>query len=157
MDTTTEEVEITSNFIEVLNYYPRCKWESYQKKKKVSGDVYLRDQMVAAAQVMANEISKVKNAINTEHNMRNSFIASMGEVVELTDMEIAIYGSKIMGRVELMAAFLFLKPESQLVWLHAMFDWSILFSSEKTHDVVLVVFYGLSNEVCEGVVGGNLT
>ncbi|KAK9083145.1 hypothetical protein Scep_029616 [Stephania cephalantha] len=34
----------------------------------------------------------------------------------------AIYGSKIMGRVELMAAFMTLQPESRLPWLHAMFN-----------------------------------
>ncbi|KAK9113949.1 hypothetical protein Syun_020746 [Stephania yunnanensis] len=43
-------------------------------------------------------------------------------VHKLTDVERAIYGSKIMGRVELMEAFMTLQPESKLLWLHAMFN-----------------------------------
>ncbi|KAK9134682.1 hypothetical protein Syun_014012 [Stephania yunnanensis] len=93
-----------------------------KKKRKVSNDVYIGDQMVAAAQIVANEISKVTSAIRVEHDLRESFINAMAEVHELTDVERAIYGSKIMGRVELMAAFMTLQPESRLLWLHAMFD-----------------------------------
>ncbi|KAK9168518.1 hypothetical protein Syun_000658 [Stephania yunnanensis] len=93
-----------------------------KKKRKVSNDVYIGDQMVAAAQIVANEISKVTSAIRVEHDLRESFINAMAEVHELTDVERAIYGSKIMGRVELMAAFITLQPESRLPWLHAMFN-----------------------------------
>ncbi|KAK9162512.1 hypothetical protein Syun_003414 [Stephania yunnanensis] len=93
-----------------------------KKKRKVSNDVYIGDQMVAAAQIVANEISKVTSAIRVEHDLRESFINAMAEVHELTDVERAIYGSKIMGRVELMAAFMTLQPESRLPWLHAMFN-----------------------------------
>ncbi|KAK9107711.1 hypothetical protein Syun_023722 [Stephania yunnanensis] len=93
-----------------------------KKKRKVSNDVYIGDQMVAAAQIMANEISKVTSAIHVEHDLRDSFINAMAEVYELTDLERAIYGSKIVGRVELMAAFMTLQPESRLPWLHAMFN-----------------------------------
>ncbi|KAK9162549.1 hypothetical protein Syun_003451 [Stephania yunnanensis] len=78
--------------------------------------------MVAAAQIVANEISKVTSAIRVEHDLRDSFINAMAEVHELTHVERAIYGSKIMGRVELMAAFMTLQPESRLPWLHAMFN-----------------------------------
>ncbi|KAK9094704.1 hypothetical protein Scep_026173 [Stephania cephalantha] len=93
-----------------------------KKKRNVSNDVYIGDQMVAAAQIVANEISKVTSAIRVEHDLRESFINAMAEVHELTDVERAIYGSKIMGRVELMAAFMTLQPESRLHWLHAMFN-----------------------------------
>ncbi|KAK9107656.1 hypothetical protein Syun_023667 [Stephania yunnanensis] len=71
-----------------------------KKKRKVSNDVYIGDQMVAAAQIVANEISKVTSVIRVEHDLRDSFINVMAEVQELTDVERAIYGSKIMGRVE---------------------------------------------------------
>ncbi|KAK9143106.1 hypothetical protein Syun_012506 [Stephania yunnanensis] len=93
-----------------------------KKKRKVSNDVYIGDQMVAATQIVANEISKVTSAIRVEHDLRDSFINAMAEVHELTDVERAIYGSKIMGRVELMAAFMTLQPQSRLPWLHAMFN-----------------------------------
>ncbi|KAK9094272.1 hypothetical protein Scep_025741 [Stephania cephalantha] len=93
-----------------------------KKKIKVSNDLYIGDQMVAAAQIVANEISKVTSAIHVEHDLRDSFINAMAEVHELIDVEKAIYGSKIMGRVELMAAFMTLQPESRLPWLHAMFN-----------------------------------
>ncbi|KAK9114159.1 hypothetical protein Syun_020956 [Stephania yunnanensis] len=93
-----------------------------KKKRKVSNDVYIGDQMVEAAQIVANEISKVTSAIRVEHDLRESFINAMAEVHELTDVERAIYGSKIMGRVELMVAFMTLQPESRLPWLHAMFN-----------------------------------
>ncbi|KAK9098047.1 hypothetical protein Syun_025092 [Stephania yunnanensis] len=93
-----------------------------KKKRKVSNDVYIGDQMVAAAQIVANEISNVTSVIRVEHDLRESFINAMAEVHELTDVERAIYGSKIMGRVELMAAFMTLQPESRLPWLHAMFN-----------------------------------
>ncbi|KAK9121600.1 hypothetical protein Syun_019217 [Stephania yunnanensis] len=93
-----------------------------KKKRKVSNDVYISDQMVAAAQIVANEISKVTFAIRVEHDLRDSFINAMAEVHELTDVERVIYGSKIMGRVELMAEFMTLQPESRLPWLHAMFN-----------------------------------
>ncbi|KAK9093076.1 hypothetical protein Syun_027987 [Stephania yunnanensis] len=93
-----------------------------KKKRKVSNAVYIGDQMVAAAQIVANEISKVTSAIRVEHDLREYFINVMAEVHELTDVERAIYGSKIMGRVELMAAFMTLQPESRLPWLHAMFN-----------------------------------
>ncbi|KAK9128697.1 hypothetical protein Syun_017494 [Stephania yunnanensis] len=93
-----------------------------KKKRKVSNDVYIGDQMVAAAQIVANEISKVTSAIRVEHDLRESFINAMAEVHELTDVERAIYGSKIIGRVELMAAFMTFQPESRLPWLHAMFN-----------------------------------
>ncbi|KAK9160524.1 hypothetical protein Syun_006865 [Stephania yunnanensis] len=93
-----------------------------KKKRKVSNDVYIGDQMVAAAQIVANEISKVTSAIRVQHDLRESFINAMAEVQELTDVERAIYDNKIMGRVELMAAFMTLEPESRLPWLHAMFN-----------------------------------
>ncbi|KAK9121036.1 hypothetical protein Syun_018653 [Stephania yunnanensis] len=93
-----------------------------KKKRKASNDVYIGDQMVAAAQIVVNEISKVTSAIRVEHDLRNSFINVMVEVHELADVERAIYGSKIMGHVELMAAFMTLRPESRLPWLHAMFN-----------------------------------
>ncbi|KAK9134257.1 hypothetical protein Syun_013587 [Stephania yunnanensis] len=93
-----------------------------KKKRNVSNDVYIGDQMVAAAQIMANEISKVTSVIRVEHDLRDSFINVMAEVHELTDVERAIYGSKIMGRVELMETFMTLQPESRLSWLHAMFN-----------------------------------
>ncbi|KAK9151230.1 hypothetical protein Syun_009539 [Stephania yunnanensis] len=93
-----------------------------KKKRKVSNDVYIGDQMVAAAQIVANEFSKVTSAIRVKHDLRDSFINVMAEVHELKDVERTIYGSKIMGRVELMAAFMTLQPESRLLWLHAMFN-----------------------------------
>ncbi|KAK9114288.1 hypothetical protein Syun_021085 [Stephania yunnanensis] len=67
-----------------------------KKKRKVSNDVYIGDQMVVAAQIVANEISKVTSVIRVEHDLRDSFINAMVEVHELTDVERAIYGSKIM-------------------------------------------------------------
>ncbi|KAK9087025.1 hypothetical protein Syun_029419 [Stephania yunnanensis] len=93
-----------------------------KKKRKVSNDVYIGDQMVAAAHIVANEIFKVTSFIRVEHYLSDSFINAIAEVHELTDVERAIYGSKIMGRVELMAAFMTLQPESRLPWLHAMFN-----------------------------------
>ncbi|KAK9168990.1 hypothetical protein Syun_001130 [Stephania yunnanensis] len=93
-----------------------------KKKRNVSNDVYIGDQMVAAAQIMENEISKVTSVIRVEHDLRDSFINVMAEVHELTDVERAIYGSKIMGRVELMATFMTMQPESRLPWLNAMFN-----------------------------------
>ncbi|KAK9106535.1 hypothetical protein Syun_022546 [Stephania yunnanensis] len=93
-----------------------------KKKRKVSNDVYIGDQMVAMAQIVANEISKVTSAIRVEHDLRESFINAMAEVHELTDVERAIYGGKIMGRVELMVAFMTLQPGVRLPWLHAMFN-----------------------------------
>ncbi|KAK9128762.1 hypothetical protein Syun_017559 [Stephania yunnanensis] len=51
-----------------------------KKKRKVSNDVYIGDQMVAAAQIVANEISKVTSAIRVEHDLRESFINAMTEV-----------------------------------------------------------------------------
>ncbi|KAK9107356.1 hypothetical protein Syun_023367 [Stephania yunnanensis] len=88
-----------------------------KKKRKVSNDVYIGDQMVAAAQIVANETFKVTSVIRVKHDLRDSFINAMAEVQELTDIERAIYGSKIMGHVELMAAFMTSQPESRLPWL----------------------------------------
>ncbi|KAK9112650.1 hypothetical protein Scep_020169 [Stephania cephalantha] len=53
--------------------------------------------MVAAAQIVANEISKVTSAIRVEHDLRDSFINAMAEVHELTDIERAIYGKEDYG------------------------------------------------------------
>ncbi|KAK9121035.1 hypothetical protein Syun_018652 [Stephania yunnanensis] len=91
-----------------------------KKKRKVSNDVYIGDQMVVVAQIMANKIFKLTSAIRVEHDLCDSFINAMAEVHELKDVERVIYGSKIM--VELMAAFMTLQPESRLPWLHAMFN-----------------------------------
>ncbi|KAK9161124.1 hypothetical protein Syun_007465 [Stephania yunnanensis] len=84
------------------------------KKKKVTGDMYSWDQMLAVTYVMVSEIAKVSNAINTEHNMSNDVVAARGKVVELFDVEKAVYGSKIMGRMDYMAAFPSLKAELRL-------------------------------------------
>ncbi|KAK9107091.1 hypothetical protein Syun_023102 [Stephania yunnanensis] len=92
------------------------------KKKKVSGDTYLANQMVLAAQVVASEISKVSKALNTQYEMRVLLLDAMEEVNELNDVEKAIYGSKIMVRVEHMTIFLNLKPELCYDWVNAMFD-----------------------------------
>ncbi|KAK9094093.1 hypothetical protein Scep_025562 [Stephania cephalantha] len=112
-----EEFDAT-HIIENADYYGDGRGNEAKKKRKVSNDVYIGDQMVAATQIVANEISKVTSVIRVEHDLRDSFINAMAEVHELTDVERAIYGSKIMGRVELMAAFMTLQPE----WLHAMFN-----------------------------------
>ncbi|KAK9142493.1 hypothetical protein Syun_011893 [Stephania yunnanensis] len=69
-----------------------------KKKRKVSNDVYIGDQMVAAVQIVANEISKVTSAIRVEHDLRESFINAMAEVHELlTDVERAIHGKQDYG------------------------------------------------------------
>ncbi|KAK9121563.1 hypothetical protein Syun_019180 [Stephania yunnanensis] len=58
-----------------------------KRKRKVSNDVYIGDQMVEVAQIMVNEISKVTCAIRVEHDLREFFINAMAEVHELTDVE----------------------------------------------------------------------
>ncbi|KAK9128436.1 hypothetical protein Syun_017233 [Stephania yunnanensis] len=92
---------------------------SKKKKNKVIGDTYMADQMVVAGQVVASEI-KVSKALNVEHEMCVLFLATMGEVNELNDVEKANYGSKIMGRVEHMTVFVNLKSELRYDWVHAI-------------------------------------
>ncbi|KAK9169481.1 hypothetical protein Syun_001621 [Stephania yunnanensis] len=118
----TEEFDATPTSSRTRTTTADASENQAKKKRNVSNGVYIGDQMVAAAQIMANEISKVTTAIRVEHDLRDSFINAMAEVHELTDVERAIYGNKIMGRVELMAAFMTLQPESRLPWLHAMFN-----------------------------------
>ncbi|KAK9169366.1 hypothetical protein Syun_001506 [Stephania yunnanensis] len=118
----TEEFDATPTSSRTRTTTADGRGNEANKKRKVSNDVYIGDQMVAATQIVANEISKVTSAIRVEHDLRDSFINAMAEVHELTDVERAIYGSKIMGRVELMSAFMTLQPESRLLWLHAMFN-----------------------------------
>ncbi|KAK9135572.1 hypothetical protein Syun_014902 [Stephania yunnanensis] len=118
----TEEFDATPTSSRTRTTTADRRGNEAKKKRNVSNEVYIGDQMAAAAQIVANEISKVTSAIRVEHDLRDSFINAMAEVHELTDVERAIYGSKIMGRVELMAAFMTLQPESRLPWLHAMFN-----------------------------------
>ncbi|KAK9116477.1 hypothetical protein Sjap_015424 [Stephania japonica] len=117
-----EEVEMTSTTSRSRTTTHDGNGNPYKKKNKVSGYTYLGNQMVVAAQVVASEISKLFDALRMEHSMHTSFLAAMGEVNELNDVEKAIYGSKIMRRVEHMAVFLNLKPELRYNWVHAMFD-----------------------------------
>ncbi|KAK9098579.1 hypothetical protein Syun_025624 [Stephania yunnanensis] len=110
----TEEFDATPTSSRMRTTTADGRGNEAKKMRKVSNDVYIGEQMVAAAQIVANEISKVTSAIRVEHDLRDSFINAMAEVHELTDVERAIYGSKIMGCVELMAAFMTLQPESRL-------------------------------------------
>ncbi|KAK9142235.1 hypothetical protein Syun_011635 [Stephania yunnanensis] len=118
----TEEIDATPTSSRTRTTMADGSGNQAKKKRKVSNDVYIGDQMVAAAQIVANKISKVTSVIRVEHNLRDSFINVMVEVHELTDVERAIYSSKIMGRMELMAAFMTLQPESRLPWQHAIFN-----------------------------------
>ncbi|KAK9094211.1 hypothetical protein Scep_025680 [Stephania cephalantha] len=113
MPSATEDVEITSTTSRSCTTTPNGDRNSSKKKKKkkVIDDTYLGDQMVLAAQVVASEISKISKTLNTEEDMRDLFLAAMGEVNELNNVEKAIYGSKIMGHVEHMTIFLNSKPE----------------------------------------------
>ncbi|KAK9113849.1 hypothetical protein Syun_020646 [Stephania yunnanensis] len=118
----TEEFDATPTSSRTRTTTADASGNQAKKKRKVSNDVYIGDQMVAATHIMTNEIFKVTIVICVEHDLRDSFINAMAEVHELTDVERAIYGSKIMGRVELMEAFMTLQPGSRLPWLHAMFN-----------------------------------
>ncbi|KAK9167858.1 hypothetical protein Scep_003049 [Stephania cephalantha] len=123
MPPAAEDVEITFTTSRSRTTTPDGNGNPSKKKKKVSIDTYPANQMVVAAQVVASEISKESKALNTEHEMRVSFFAAMGEVKELNDVEKAIYGRKIMARVEHMTVFVNLKPELRHNWVHAMFDY----------------------------------
>ncbi|KAK9142660.1 hypothetical protein Syun_012060 [Stephania yunnanensis] len=92
-----------------------------KKKRMVNNDVYIGDQMVATTQIMVNKISKWLVPFVLNMTCVTFFINAMAEVHELTNVDKSIYGSKIMGRVELMAAFMTLQPKFKLAWLHAMF------------------------------------
>ncbi|KAK9121345.1 hypothetical protein Syun_018962 [Stephania yunnanensis] len=118
----TEEFDATPTSTRTRTTTADGRGNEAKKKRNVSNDVYIGDQMVAAAQIVANEISKVTSAIRVEHDLRDSFINAMAEFHKLTNVERAIYGSKIMGRVELMTTFMTLQRESRLPWLHAMFN-----------------------------------
>ncbi|KAK9121885.1 hypothetical protein Syun_019502 [Stephania yunnanensis] len=122
MQPPTEDVEITSTTSWSHTTTPDGNGNPSKKKKKVSGDTYLADQMVVTTHVVASETSKVYKTLNTKHEMCVSFLAAMGGVNELNDVEKTIYGSKIMARVEHMVVFLNLKLELCYDWVHAMFD-----------------------------------
>ncbi|KAK9089327.1 hypothetical protein Scep_028409 [Stephania cephalantha] len=76
----TEEFDATPTSSRTRTTTADGRGNEAKKKRKVSNDVYIGDQMVAAAQIVANEISKVTSVIRVEHDLRDSFINAMAEV-----------------------------------------------------------------------------
>ncbi|KAK9113850.1 hypothetical protein Syun_020647 [Stephania yunnanensis] len=73
----TEEFDVTPTSSRTRTITADASGNQAKKKRKVSNDVYIGDQMVAAAQIMTNEISKVTTVIRVEHDLRDSFINAM--------------------------------------------------------------------------------
>ncbi|KAK9121461.1 hypothetical protein Syun_019078 [Stephania yunnanensis] len=91
-----------------------------EKKKKVTGDELLAESTNASALIMAEEISKatlgISDTITAERDLQKLVLAAMDEVLELWHVEKAIYAVKIMGRNELMEAFMSLSIPYRIEW-----------------------------------------
>ncbi|KAK9121912.1 hypothetical protein Syun_019529 [Stephania yunnanensis] len=70
----TEEFDATPTLSRIRTTTADGRGNEAKKKRKASNDVYIGDQMVAAVQIVANEISKMTSAIRVEHNLRDFFI-----------------------------------------------------------------------------------
>ncbi|KAK9155841.1 hypothetical protein Sjap_003321 [Stephania japonica] len=94
------------------------------KRKKRTSDGGAAN-MITAAQILGSELSKASNdicaAINANRDMRHLVVVAMEKVLEISEVEKTMYNAKIMGRPELMHAFLSCKSPFHLAWLRRMF------------------------------------
>ncbi|KAK9163157.1 hypothetical protein Syun_004059 [Stephania yunnanensis] len=94
------------------------------KRKKRTSDGGLAEYMISAAQILGSKLLKASNdisaAINAKRDMRHLVVATMEEVLKISEVDKTMYNAKIMGRPELMQAFLSCKDSFRLAWLQRM-------------------------------------
>ncbi|KAK9096396.1 hypothetical protein Sjap_021893 [Stephania japonica] len=118
-----EDVEFTQETSRSQSVTPEVTTNPNKRKKRTS-DGGVAD-MITAAQILGSELMKASNdisaAINADRDMRHLVVAAMEKVLEISEVEKTMYNAKIMGRPELMQAFLSCKPPFHLAWLWRMF------------------------------------
>ncbi|KAK9135481.1 hypothetical protein Syun_014811 [Stephania yunnanensis] len=114
--------DVWEDYLKNADHYGDGRGNEAKKKRKVSNDVYIGDQMVAAAQIVANEISKVTSAIRVEHDLRESFINAIAKSTNCETLREQFMAKQDYGSRGAYGAFMTLQPESGLPWLHAMFN-----------------------------------
>ncbi|KAK9087068.1 hypothetical protein Syun_029462 [Stephania yunnanensis] len=105
-----------------------------KKKRKVSNDVYIGDQMVALAQIVANEISKVTSVIRVEHDLPIGveWVAGHGEEEDVG--EEGFVGLQKLIVLAVLAVWSRLTSRSA-----SLLDWSITLFSLSTLPNTLVM------------------